>query len=234
MASTGIAPVPSLEGLPPGALLIRTVVTSICGSDLSGQPCAECAASAWRGFTPEMPKGGYVGNEPGGETFSTGPAGVGGSGHELMGEVAAYVGPCDDVEIGDRVLCMSAGWALTLARKEFESRTGVSARCLLPVLSGGFCEYFVSTVDVIVPVPSVYPTPDFDPLLYVAAQPFGTIIKAAAKLDSVLTKKIVIMVRAAPQTLSCPLPISRPVGLALTRHCAVLCGTDRERGRTAS
>jgi threonine dehydrogenase-like Zn-dependent dehydrogenase len=191
VGSLGSVPVPSIEGMPPGTLLIRTVVTSICGSDLSGQPCADCDVGAWRGFTQEMPRGGFVDNQPGNEPFSVGPPVPGGSGHELMGEIAAYVEPCD-VNVGDRVLAMSAGWAMAINRKEFETRTGVSSRVLLPVTSGGFLEYFVSTVDCIVPVPPP-PRPSFNPLWYVAAQPFGTIIKAAAKLDSVLTKTVCIM-----------------------------------------
>jgi threonine dehydrogenase-like Zn-dependent dehydrogenase len=192
VSSLGAVPVPSIEGMPPGTLLIRTVVTSICGSDLSGQPCASCDVGAWRGFTQEMPRGGFVGNQQGSPPFSVGPPSPGGSGHELMGEVVAYVAPTDEVNIGDRVLAMSAGWGMTINRKQFEARTGVSARVLLPVTSGGFLEYFVTTVDNIVPVPPP-PHPSFNPLWYVAAQPFGTIIKAAAKLDSVLTKTVCIM-----------------------------------------
>lgn len=191
VGSLGTVPVPSIQGMPPGTLLIRTVVTSICGSDLSGQPCADCDVGAWRGFTQEMPRGGFVDNKPGNKTFSVGSPTPGGSGHELMGEVAAYVEPCD-VSIGDRVLAMSAGWGMTINRKEFEARTGVSAQVLLPVTSGGFLEYFVSTVDCIVHVPPP-PRPSFNPLWYVAAQPFGTIVKAAAQLDSVLTKTVCIM-----------------------------------------
>lgn len=82
-----------------------------------------------------MPRGGFEGNVPGAAPFSTGPANPGGSGHELMGEVAAYVAPCD-LEIGQRVVAMTAGWAYGLARKEFESRTGVSAKVLIPVMTG--------------------------------------------------------------------------------------------------
>ena len=178
--------------MPPGTLLIRTVVTSICGSDLSGQPCASCDVGAWRGFTQEMPRGGFVGNRQGNPPFSVGPPSPGGSGHELMGEVVAYVEPCDAVKIGTRVVAMSAGWGMTINRKAFEARTGVSGDVLMPVISGGFLEYFVTTVDNIILVPPA-PHPGFNPLWYVAAQPFGTIIKAAAKLDSVLTKTVCIM-----------------------------------------
>lgn len=42
----------------------------------------------------------------------------------------------------------------------------------------------MSTQDVVVPVPVAVPRPDFNPLWYVAAQPFGTIIKAASRLGA--------------------------------------------------
>ena len=68
--------VPSLDKMPPGTLLVKVLVTSICGSDLAGRCCATCAAGAWRGYTDEMPL----------ETDNA-VLRPGGTGHEVLGEV---------------------------------------------------------------------------------------------------------------------------------------------------
>ena len=47
VAELGSAATPSLAGMPPGAVLVRVLVTSICGSDLAGRCCATlCEASS--------------------------------------------------------------------------------------------------------------------------------------------------------------------------------------------
>ena len=221
VASLGRAPVPSLEGLPPGCVLIRTISTSICGSDLSGMPCADCEVGEWRGFTDEMPRGGFIGNDPANDPFpKAGPPRPGGSGHELMGEVADVVEP-SKLSIGQRVLAMGTGWVMGIAKTDFEARTGESVRCLADkAQGGGFLEYFVSTEDATIPVPHAVPRPGFDPLWYVAAQPFGTILKAASKLGGVLGKSVVIFGQGQVSAAAAISPLSHPNAAVLLRRTA--------------
>jgi hypothetical protein len=118
--------VPSLAGTPPGTLLVRVLVTSICGSDLAGRCCATCAAGQWRGYTDEM--------NP--DTMAR----PGGTGHEILGEVVDVVAPSSRA-VGQRVLAFSTGYIRMVpsARAAFQRATGRDPDDVLP-LQGGFCQ----------------------------------------------------------------------------------------------
>lgn len=79
---------PTLDSLPPGSVLIRSVASSICGSDLYGKG-AICGCE-WR-----VPL----------DYIHTKKHSVGGTGHEVIGDVAETVPPCE-FKVGDRVLAM--------------------------------------------------------------------------------------------------------------------------------
>ena len=121
-------PMPSLDGAPAGSIVVRVLVTSICGSDLAGRCCATCAAGAWRGYTDEMTP--YRGPEP--------ELRPGGSGHEVMGEVAEVVEPCA-LAVGTRVLVFTTGYIrlVPAARRAYTEATGESPDDM-PV-QGAFC-----------------------------------------------------------------------------------------------
>lgn len=89
----------------PGTVIVRVLVTSICGSDLCGRCCATTAAGAWRGYT----------DPPGGDLSVPG-----GTGHEVMGEVADVVEP-SSLSVGDRVLVFATGYvkAVPSARRAY-------------------------------------------------------------------------------------------------------------------
>ena len=89
----------------PGTIIVRVLVTSICGSDLCGRCCATTAAGAWRGYT----------DPPGGDLSVPG-----GTGHEVMGEVAEVVEP-SSLSVGDRVLVFATGYvkAVPTARRAY-------------------------------------------------------------------------------------------------------------------
>ena len=178
VAELGSAATPSLAGMPPGAVLVRVLVTSICGSDLAGRCCASCTAGAWRGYTDEMNPNTV--------------ARAGGTGHEVMGEVVSTVEPCRRA-VGERVLAFTTGYIRMVpsARAAFEAATGVSAD-VMP-LQGGFCQYILSFETATVPVPSSIPHAGFDPLHYVVAQPLGTIIRAVSKLGSLWGKRVAVL-----------------------------------------
>lgn len=160
----------------PGTVIVRTLVTSICGSDLCGRCCATTAAGAWRGYTD--PPGGDLGVP-------------GGTGHEVMGEVAEVVPP-SSLSVGDRVLVFATGYvkAVPTARRAYIAATGMSPDIMLQ--QGGFCQYIESHETSTVRVPSFAP-PGFNPLWYVVAQPVGTLIKAVNKLPSLWMKTVVIL-----------------------------------------
>ena len=160
----------------PGTVLVRTLVTSICGSDLCGRCCATTEAGAWRGYT----------DPPGGDLSVPG-----GTGHEVMGEVVDRVEPCS-LAIGDRVLVFATGYvkAVPSARRHYIEATGMSPDVMLQ--QGGFCQYIESHETSTVKVPAFAPA-GFDPLWYVVAQPIGTIIKAVNKLGSLWGKTVAIL-----------------------------------------
>ena len=167
---------PSLEGLPPGSMLLKTVAASICGSDLVGRGGCGCAPD-WRKPI---------------DYLRTKQKWVGGSGHEALAEVTAVVAPCA-LALGERVLAMVPGYirAVDSVRAVFEARTGVSAT-VLPK-QGAFSQFFVSHACACLRVPTAPPKPGFDPLWFVAAQPLGTIVHACKKLGSVLGLTVVVV-----------------------------------------
>ena len=104
-------PTPSLKGLPPGSLLIKSRATSICGSDLFGSGGC-CASPEWR--------------KPIDYLKTPKAAAAGSSGHEVIGTVAAVVpGGESDVQVGDAVLALTAGYiaSVTSCRTAFEQAT---------------------------------------------------------------------------------------------------------------
>jgi len=170
--------VPSLDGMPPGTLLVKVLATSICGSDLAGRCCATCAVGQWRGYTDEMNAGTM--------------ARPGGTGHEILGEVVDRVAPSSR-SIGQRVLAFSTGYIRMVpsARLAFKRVTGHDPEDILPI-QGGFCQYILSFQTATVPVPATAPE-GFNPLHFVVAQPLGTIIRAVSKLGSLWGKRCAVL-----------------------------------------
>ena len=163
------APKPSLDGLPPGMMVVKTVATSICGSDFWGELPTEARqpGRGWRGLLP----------------YFFGRQGcVGGSGHEVLAEVVQVSEPCGR-RVGDLVLCFTTGYLLWVdsVRVPFEERTGFSA-AKLPQ-GGSFGEFFLSYDGISIPVPRATPRPGFARALYVAAQPLGTVLHAVNRLE---------------------------------------------------
>ena len=105
----------------PGTVIVRVLVTSICGSDLCGRCCATTVAGAWRGYTD--PPGGDL-NVPGG------------TGHEVLGEVAEVVEP-SSLTVGDRILVFATGYvkAVPTARQAYIAVIQSSAVVLADALT---------------------------------------------------------------------------------------------------
>lgn len=164
---------PSLQGLPPGSLLIRIRAASICGTDLFGRNSA-------------------TGREPISYLHMCCRAGrCGGTGHELLGTVVETVEPCQ-TSVGTTVLAMAPLYIRIMKSLQllFEKETGTDAT-ILP-LDGGFAEYVVSHECCCLPLPDE-PSPLANPLHFCAAQPLGTILHACGKLPNVLGKTIAIV-----------------------------------------
>lgn len=170
-------PLPTMIGLPPGSILIKSIALSICGSDLWGKG----GDADWRKKTDYLRQALNV---------------CGGTGHEALGEVVDVVEPCR-FHIGQRVLAMSAAYirAVDSMKATFEKETGTKAD-ILP-LQGAFAQYFVSHAALCISVPTSTDPPshslDFDPLWFVVAQPLGTLIHACKKLGSVMGMNIAIV-----------------------------------------
>ena len=159
-------PRPTIRDLPNGTVLIKSIVLSICGSDLWGKGgCGE-----WRKPT---------------DYLRTHQSTCGGTGHEAIGEIVEIIEPCR-FRIGQRVVAMSSAYvqAVGSIKAAFEKETGEKAD-VLPK-QGAFAQYFVSHDCVCIAVPTDSISPGFDPLWFVAAQPLGTLIHACKKLGSVM------------------------------------------------
>eukprot|EP00755_Sulcionema_specki_P015224 Sspe_Gene.58774::Locus_32261_Transcript_1_1_Confidence_1.000_Length_2124::g.58774::m.58774/K00008/SORD, gutB; L-iditol 2-dehydrogenase len=156
--------------MPPGMMLIKAVASSICGSDLYGKCHPSCPSNSWRSVIP------YFWSKRGA---------VGGSGHETIGEVVEVKEPCSWKK-GQLVLAMVTTYIQVVdsVRQTFENQTGVSADTLPK--QGCFAEYYLAYQEAVVEVPMSVPSPTFDRLWYVAAQPLGTILHAVSKLGSVV------------------------------------------------
>eukprot|EP01060_Flectonema_neradi_P001662 TRINITY_DN10_c0_g3_i1.p1 TRINITY_DN10_c0_g3~~TRINITY_DN10_c0_g3_i1.p1 ORF type:complete len:376 (+),score=40.13 TRINITY_DN10_c0_g3_i1:762-1889(+) len=158
--------IPSIDKLPAGVMLMKTVATSVCGSDLWGK--MNTKDQTWRGVID------HYWNKEGA---------VGGSGHEVVAEVIQVNEPCKR-KVGNVVLCMTTNYlqGVDSVREEYEKATNSSADDLPS--QGSFCEYFISYDSVSVLLPQTVPYPDFDPRWYVAAQPLGTILHAIKNLET--------------------------------------------------
>ena len=170
--------IPSLDGLPAGSVLIKTVASSICGSDLWGR--GGSAATDWRKQI---------------DYLRIKRSCCGGSGHECIGEIAAVVEPCR-FAVGDRVLAMVTSYisAVQSVRVIFEAETGFNASDLPK--QGCFADYFIShqCASLLVPVEALASIPaPFDPRWIIAAQPLGTIIHACKKLPNCLGKTVAVL-----------------------------------------
>jgi len=173
-------PKPTLDGLPAGSVLVRTVAASICGSDLIG------------------------------ENKSTGRQAIdyldalsgccGGSGHELLGDIVEVVAPCNKFETGQRVLAMAPLYIrrMKCLKTRFENETNMDVSVLPD--TGGFVEFFVSHQCCCLPVPEQHPL-DMNPLHFVAAQPLGAIIHACRRLNQSVLGKSVAIVGQGPNGL---------------------------------
>eukprot|EP01064_Diplonema_japonicum_P013641 TRINITY_DN21182_c3_g1_i1.p1 TRINITY_DN21182_c3_g1~~TRINITY_DN21182_c3_g1_i1.p1 ORF type:complete len:381 (+),score=45.41 TRINITY_DN21182_c3_g1_i1:80-1222(+) len=164
---------PTLEGLPKGMMIVKTVVTSICGSDLWGKG----GEGEWRGVI---------------DHFWAKKGCVGGSGHEVLGEVINVNKPCR-TPVGTLVLCMTTNYlqGVDSVAEEFEQTTGYPVKNLPS--QGSFCEYFLTYDALTIPVPARTPCPTFSRLHYIAAQPLGTVLHALKRLPSIVGKKIVVV-----------------------------------------
>lgn len=190
-------PIPTLDGLPPGSLLLETVAASICGTDLFGQNFCRQAIPYLNELGPKC----------------------GGSGHELLGriieivqvkreqdqETATSSHNQDTFKIGDIVLAMAPTYIrkMTGLGKLFEKVTKQSKE-MLPD-QGGFAEYFVSHECCCLPIPNdsvLKNNKDQNALYYhVAAQPLGTIIHALRMLNQSLINKNIAIVGQGPNGL---------------------------------
>eukprot|EP01061_Rhynchopus_euleeides_P045679 TRINITY_DN8335_c0_g1_i1.p1 TRINITY_DN8335_c0_g1~~TRINITY_DN8335_c0_g1_i1.p1 ORF type:complete len:310 (+),score=80.15 TRINITY_DN8335_c0_g1_i1:85-1014(+) len=170
-AVVGDADMPSLDGLPPGMMLMRSVATSICGSDFWGNVASD--NPSWRGVL---------------DYFFFRQGCTGGSGHEVVAEVVSVVEPCTR-KPGDLLLAMTTGYlhVVDSVRQAFEKRTNFSTASLPK--NGSFSEYFVSYEGISVPLPSTPPRFPLGTMLhYVAAQPLGTILHAVSKLTAAVAQ----------------------------------------------
>lgn len=59
---------------------------------------------------------------------------MGGTGHELLGEVVEIVKPCK-YQVGDRLLAMSAAYMKWVIGDEFERQSGLKDLCFLQEFS---------------------------------------------------------------------------------------------------
>ena len=164
---------PTLTGLPPGSLLIRVRAASICGTDLSGRN--ETTGREPIAYLAMCCKGGHTG----------------GTGHELLGTVVEAIAP-SRLHAGTMVLAMAPLYirSMTSLHLMFEQETHYDA-AVLP-FHGGFAEYIVSHESCCLPLHQS-PSPAFNPLYFVAAQPLGTILHACCTLPNVLGKTIAIV-----------------------------------------
>jgi threonine dehydrogenase-like Zn-dependent dehydrogenase len=164
---------PSLAGLPPGAVLLKTVAASICGSDLWGK--GGCCGLDWRKPV---------------DYLDTKRSCRGGTGHEILGEIVATLEPCS-LRAGQRVLAMSP---IYIKRTQplgdsFREATGVDPSELPE--QGGFAEYVVSHAACCLLVPDRWS--NFDARYFVAAQPLATILHAAKHLDNIIGCDVAIV-----------------------------------------
>jgi len=126
---------PSLEGLPPGSLLVRIQAASICGSDLFGrnestgrEPISHLNTCCREGY-------------------------CGGTGHELLGVVEQQVEP-GTMTVGQQVPTMAPAYICIQPwlRKAFEDTTQQPASTLKP-LSGGLPNSLSRTNRAVCPCP---------------------------------------------------------------------------------
>ena len=170
------APIPTLDGKPMGTVIIKAVASSICGSDLSGGGGCGCDPS-WRKPI---------------DHYDSLRGCVGGTGHEVIGEVAAVVPPCA-LAVGTRVLALVTSYinAVPSMAERFRARTGRNPAELPP--QGAWMPWFLSHDCACLPLPTAPPPAGFDPLWFVAAQPLGTIIHAVKKMGCVLGQTICVL-----------------------------------------
>ena len=171
--------IPSIEGLPAGVMLMKTVATSVCGSDLWGKMSAD--GEPWRGVI---------------DHYWEKDGAVGGSGHEVVAKVVKVNEPCKR-RIDDVVLCMTTNYlqGVDTVREEYEKTTNASVNDL--PTQGSFCEYFISYDAVSLLLPKTVPFPNFNRNWYVAAQPLGTILHAIKNLENsaipIINKNIAVV-----------------------------------------
>ena len=142
-------PIPKIEGKPPGTVLIRTIATSICGSDLFGLGGCPCCPK-WRRPTALL---------------DAMPEISGGSGHEALGVIVDMIPTTShEFSTGQRVLAMSTLYMYKVAslKDVIEEETGCDIKSAYPDQCGAFCEYFVSHVSTCVKIPDTIPSLDFD------------------------------------------------------------------------
>lgn len=166
-------PRPSLTNLPSGTVLVRTIASSICGTDMWGK------------------------NETTGrqtlDYLQTIQATCGGSGHEVIGQVVDIVpsDTNDKVQIGQHVLVLVPAYIKRIEsiKRAFEKETNQDASVLPD--GGGFAQYGISHSCACIPIPTDSPLEN--PLHFVAAQPLGTILHACTKLGSVVDKSVALV-----------------------------------------
>ena len=142
---------------PPGTVLIKTIATSICGSDLFGLGgCKSCPN--WRRPT---------------DLFAIMQKRCGGSGHEAIGKIVDIV-PLSNwsttdqnnppLTVGQRVLAMPSTYIMKVSsmREAFEKETGLDVNLVFQEEHGAFCQYFISHQCVCLPLPESVPIASFD------------------------------------------------------------------------
>jgi threonine dehydrogenase-like Zn-dependent dehydrogenase len=176
---------PSLEGKPPGCVVVKVIAASICGTDLWG--AGGCCGHQWRNRTDYL-KLNQV---------------CGGTGHEIVGEVVGMVEPLpgkekNQLSVGQKVLAMSPIYILNIKplRDKIKNEIKKDPSEFLPV-EGGFTEFMLSFSSLCVPLPETLPPrpmlDKFNPLWYVAAQPLGTILFSLTKIGNIIGKDVAIV-----------------------------------------
>eukprot|EP00043_Microstomoeca_roanoka_P009627 m.91670 g.91670 ORF g.91670 m.91670 type:complete len:358 (+) comp14640_c0_seq7:162-1235(+) len=155
-------PIPELTGTPKGTVLIKTIYTTICGSDLlyikHSRPIDACHGT---------------------------------SVHEAVGELVDIHGMTfqeTSFAKGDLVLAMPSNYMESGIYRAVDETLKEDLHRI--PLTGGLSEYFLSHISHIFKLPP--PTPELPTFYFTAAQPLGTLLWLARKLPNLLFKDVVV------------------------------------------